>query len=565
MFEIFRREDFSKLPGTTGLFCLFDKERNALFAAAAKNIKEEIDRFLQNENDSLIEFSAQIDSVKILRSDENLPREFARLIRIEKPRFNFQINEQSLYPHLKITREKFPRLLVTRRILNERDEYFGAFLPATGVRIWLYVLNKLFRLRSCRLDIRGGDLPAPCAMFAEKRCLAPCVAELRDAGEYAETVALLRLFLTKNEAGLETFLMAEIEKLAENLEFEKASRRRDLLSAIKNIFADKRMNLWLDDAVDTYYLEKDSKKKFVHLVTTRGRKTLGFQTFVFPPDFSDSFVLSRILWQFYQFHAPKEIRLTKDFEGRKFFAESLSRQAGRRVKISLVSEKEYKTAFMSLKRSKLDLELKRLSNLTTTDEIQAELQEIFSLAAKPFRIEAFDVAHISNEDFVAASAAWENGKLLADEFNFWLPNSANEPQALAEAVKLRLNETRKKPDLILLDGGKSQMKAVKEILENDNLKIIAAVKPHRRHNEISHFLTESGERIEFESGAAFEVLRNLRDEAHALANGIHRQRRETRLLAGQKREIPAIVPIRFDEPDGAAENFRPITAFQLKV
>jgi excinuclease ABC subunit C len=560
MFENVRREDFSNLPETIGLFCLFDAKNNALFAGAAENLQKEISRISEGED----KFSEQIYSVEIRRTQENLPRELARLIRQKKPRFNLSIDEQTLYPHLKITNEKFPRLLVTRRILNETDEYFGAFLPRTGVRIWLYALSKLFRLRSCELDIRGGDLPEPCAMFAEKRCLAPCVENLCDFDEYAETVALLRLFLTRNESDLEKYLTAKIENLAENLEFEKASRRRDLLNSVKSIFADKKMNLWLDDAVDTYFLERTAKKTLAHIVTTRGRRTLGFQTFVFPADFSDSFVLSLILWQFYQFHAPKEIRVTRDFEGRRFFAQSLSRQAKRNVKVTKISEEEYKTAFLSLKRSKLDLELKRLSNLKTTDEIQTELQEIFSLREKPKRIEAFDVAHISNQDFVAACAVWEDGKIRADEARFWLLDSTNEPQAMAEAVKLRLMENAEKPDFILLDGGRSQMKAVREILENEFFQIFAAVKPSQRHSEISHFLTTSGERIDFKAKTAFEVLRALRDEAHATANSVHRQRRETQLLSGKKREMPLLVPIRFDEPYGAAENFRPISSVRLK-
>jgi excinuclease ABC subunit C len=562
MFDVFSREHFSQLPETTGLFCFFDAKNEAFFAGVAENLKTEVSRI--SENDS--QFFEQINLVEIWQTKENLPREFARLIRQKKPQFNLSIHEQTLYPHLKITNEKFPRLLVTQRILNEQDEYFGAFLPRTGVRIWLYVLNKLFRLRSCQFDIRGGDFQTSCRMFAEKRCQAPCVEEFSDAKKYAEKVDLLRLFLARNEVELQKTLKAKIENLAERLEFEEAGQWRDLLNLIENVFANRKMNLWLDDAVDTFYLDKDFEKTTVHLVTTRGRKTLGFKSFDFLNDenLSDSFILSQVLWQFYQFHAPKEIRLTKDFDGRKFFGESLSCQAGRLVKISLVAEEKYKTAAFSLKRSKLDLELKRLSNLKTTDEIQTELQQIFSLRAKPRFIEAFDVAHISNQDFVAACSVWENGKLQTNKFRFWILDSKNEPQAMAEAVSLRLNETENFPDLILLDGGRSQMKAVKEILKNENLEIIAAVKPNKQHNEISHFLTTSGERIDFEPRPAFEVLRNLRDEAHSLANEIHRQRREIQLLSNEKIENPLLVPIRFDEAGGAAENFRPISTFRLK-
>ena len=560
--ENFNFKDFSLLPTSGGLFCFFDEEQNALFAGAAENLKNEIGRILEGENP----FSEQVKSVEIRQTQENLPREFARLIRQKQPRFNFSINEEGLYPHLKITGEKFPRLLVTSRILNEKDEYFGAFLPRTGVRIWLYALSRVFRLRSCELDIRGADLPAPCVMFAEKRCLAPCAESLLDENEYTESVNLLRLFLSGNEKDLENLLQTKIENFAENLEFEEASRWRDLMNVVRNIFADRKMNLWLDDAVDTYFTEKDSEKTLVHLVTTRGRRTLGFQTFVFPGNFSESFALSQVLWQFYQFHAPKEIRLARDFENRKFFTESLSRQARRNIKVSLISERATQTAFFALKRSKLDAELKRLSNLKSEEEIRADLQTIFSLPESPKRIEAFDVAHISNENFVAACVVWETGKLRLDESRFWLLDTTSEPQAMAEAVSRRLNESKDRPDLILLDGGRSQMKAVKEILKNENIEIIGAVKPAGKHGEIAYFLTAAGEKIEFQKNEAFEVLRNLRDEAHSLANSIHRQRREKEVLPGKRREeeISFLVPIRFDEPGGGAENFRPISDVKFK-
>jgi excinuclease ABC subunit C len=550
--DCFNRKDFSRLPETTGLFCLFDSDARALFAGAAENLKKEI---FENQ------FFGQASSAEIRETKENLPRELSRLIRQTSPRFNFQINEQTLYPHLKITAEKFPRLLVTRRILNDTDEYFGAFLPRTGVRIWLYVLSRLFRLRSCELDIRGGDLSVPCVMFREKRCLAPCV----DGGpeKYAESVDLLRLFLAGKKTELLEILKAKIENSAADLEFENASEWRDLLNSARNIFADPRMDLWLGDAVDTYFIERDRENIFVHIITTRARRTLGFHIFVFPGALSDSFALGEILWQFYQFYAPKEIRLTKDLKGRKFFAASLSRQAGRDVRVSRVSEERSKTAFRSLKRSKRDLKLKRLSNLKTVEEIQIDLQRIFSLAGKPARIEAFDVAHISGEDFVGACAVWKDGKVRAENSGFWLLDSTNEPQAMAEAVHRRLNESEERPDLILLDGGQSQIKAVRKILADEDVPLIGAVKPGKRHAEISYFLTEGGARIEFESNPVFEILRNLRDEAHASANEIHRQRREIGLLSKQEGRETLLVPIRFDEPNGAAEDFPPISTVRF--
>src|SRR5687767_13045321 len=131
---------------------------------------------------------------------------------------NVSLAEQRLYPHLKITDEEFPRLLVTRKIENDNAEYFGAFLPETGVRFLLDFLNRIFRLRTCAIKIDGA-FDVPCPQFYSKRCVAPCVENLCDKTEYAETVALLRLFLQRRRAKLKEFFLAKIEKHAADLNF----------------------------------------------------------------------------------------------------------------------------------------------------------------------------------------------------------------------------------------------------------------------------------------------------------------------------------------------------------
>lgn len=141
-------------------------------------------------------------------------------------KLKISLTEHRLYPHLKITDEKFPRLLVTRKIENDSAEYFGAFLPETGVRFFLDFLNKIFRLRTCTLDI-DGEFSVPCPQFYAKRCVAPCVESLCDEKEYAETVELLRLFLQNRRKDFEKLLLEKIETLAEVLDFETASEWRD--------------------------------------------------------------------------------------------------------------------------------------------------------------------------------------------------------------------------------------------------------------------------------------------------------------------------------------------------
>ena len=193
---------------------------------------------------------------------------------------SFDISGQRLYPFLKITRERFPRLLVTRKVEADGAEYFGAFLPETGVRFFINFLDKLFKTRSCTIEI-DGDFIVPCPQFYARRCVAPCVRNLCSEKQYAETVEFLRLFLRRENAELKKKLLEKIEYFAEILDFETATEWRDKLNAIEDFWQKNEWILWLDDSTDSWRIERKNGEVFVYLVTMRGRKNLGRTVFVF--------------------------------------------------------------------------------------------------------------------------------------------------------------------------------------------------------------------------------------------------------------------------------------------
>ncbi len=440
---------------------------------------------------------------------------------------------ERLYPHLKITKEKFPRLLVTRKITTKKDEYFGAFLPETGVRILIGMLNKIFRLRSCEIKIKG-DFPQPCAMFYEKRCVAPCVAEICSGEEYAEYVETLRQFLSGDEYKFTEYLSGKINQLAENLDFEKAAKWRDILVNSQKLFADKKRNLRLDDAVDTYEVEETSENFTVYLVTTRGRKFLGGTHFVFPKNnLTAEMVLAETIRQFYQFYAPKEIRLTQDFPARKSLQNTLREKFARPVKILIVKDGLNVTTIQKLKRTKFESKFEQIGEPKPLEQIKTELRDIFNLKKKPSKIEAFDVAHISNKNFIAAGIVWENGEIKPEKTRLYAVDEQNELSAMANSVAQRFTQ-KPFPDLLLIDGGISQLRAAAEVLETMHIKnvvLISAVKPPNRHSEISHFLTFDERKIDFVTAdQTYETLRRLRDEVHTVANEAHRRQRDNQHL-----------------------------------
>lgn len=473
----------------------------------------------------------------------------------------------TLYPHLKITAEEFPRLLATRRILNKKDEYFGAFVSKTAFRIRFYHLNRIFKLRTCQLEI-DGNFSKPCQMFYTKKCVAPCVSAICTKAEYDEFVEAMRLFLREDDKNYEKMVVGKIDEYADNLEFEKAARWRDIWRESQDLKSEKTATVSLENAVDTYSYEEENEAHVFHLITTRGRKLAGNEEFVFEKSkASKEESLESILKSFYPFSAPREIRLPFEISDRKGIEKAFREKFKNQTKITIINQDLNTTAKMRLTRTRVEHQIERLGEDWGAERISNEFRRIFSLKKPVRRIEAYDVAHLAGLDFITANAVWQTGEMRKESVNYWKTGAASEPQAMAEAVRARL-EQKDAPDLILIDGGRGQLNAVLSLLDEKILKrtaFVSAVKPPKKHSEVSHFLTREGSRIDFIPGDRLhELLRNLRDEAHRTANELHRQFRDNKYIFAHKEteenaadEIPLVI-IRFDEPNGAAEDLQPI-------
>ncbi len=520
------------LPEDEGIFSFYNEQKQLLYVGVAKNIKEEADKFFFEKNSVLNRLN--IAEIKIIKSaNADLIKFFAETIRRKKPLYNISLCEQKLYPHLKITREKFPRLLVTRKIETDEADYFGAFLPETGVRFLLDFLNRAFRLRNCTVSI-DGNFPLPCTQFYEKRCVAPCVKNICDETAYGEFVQLVRLFLEDRQVDLEKFLHQKIESAAENLDFETATFWRDILLGVQSTWRERDLQLRLEDAIDSLEITEKNQEIFIYLVTQRGIKILGKRVFVFEKNinFPLEIFMSQFLWQFYQFHAPKEIRVTLDFPNRDFLSGVLSRRENRKIKINIVQPDNQKiTTERAFGRTKFEFNFRQIKPPSGFTDIQKELVKEFNLKCPPKRIECFDVAHISGTNFVAAKAVWANGEFLASEYQFWVFEENNELKMLEKGIEKSFETNEKMPGLVLIDGGKPQLNAALNALEKFGRRkfpLIAAVKPPRLHNEVSHFIAENGEIFDMKPDSdAMQLLVHLRDEAHELANRVHRTLRDT--------------------------------------
>lgn len=470
------------------------------------------------------------------------------------------------YPHMKVTNERYPRALATRAIEDDEAEYHGAFLPKTAARILIDFLNKTFRLRTCDIPI-DGSFPMPCTQYYRRRCVAPCVAKLCSHERYMARVALVRAFLANKRPDVRFSLKMLIKHASDRLDFENAAVYRDIMEACERFWKNTRQRIWLDDAVDTFVVEDTPAGITIYLVTHRGTGVLGRKVFVVGREDYESpdEAISSLIEGFYVTHLAREIRVSRPFSGRRELAHKLSLRFDRDARITIANPaKKGINAYRGIILSHDEHELDRARPQATPARIAGELAKRFGLNRKPQRVEAFDVAHISGTGFVAAWSIWDNGKFLSADFGFEISPEQSELDALAAAVERRIAAPTKAATLILLDGGKPQMNAVLKRLQTLTHRppIIAAVKPKGRHSAVAAFITEDGGSHPFDiDSPSHAMLQLLRDEAHDLANRVHRDYREMMPFyekAGFER--PLVVPLRFHAENGGAEDLLPIDA-----
>lgn len=441
----------------------------------------------------------------------------------------FSITGRPVYPHIKLTRERFPRALATRILKDDGDEYFGAFLNRTSVRILIDFLNRTFKLRSCAIRI-DGTFPVPCTQYYANRCVAPCVASLCDRESYLERVGLVRLFLRDDRELFLAAITKKIERAVEALDFETAGDFRDMRERVEWYWSNARWQVWLDDTVDTLELQEDDEPISVIIVSQRRSRALGEIVYKFAGSHgvAPTSALGDVVSQFYAHHLPREIRVSHEFEGRNALTKELGRKFGKKIKIVVAKSANRRvTTDRALDRTKERLMLEALSDKPNAGAIAAELAQIFRMGKAPSHVEVFDAAHISATGFAAAVAVWREGPDPSNEFEHWISDRESELETVRAFVADRVARTT--PDLIVIDGGQAHLRAGVEAVSKLSRppRVIAAVKPKGRHMSISHFLTDDNRRIEFAQDVhAFRILHRLRDEAHALANATHRLGRD---------------------------------------
>jgi excinuclease ABC subunit C len=483
----------------------------------------------------------------------------SNLIKKHKPRFNVMLKDDKQYPHLKLTNEEFPKVVLTRRVVRDGGSYYGPFLPVNLARKTLNLINRTFQLRTCDIEI-DGKLPRPCLEYHLKRCLGPCVKGLCTQDEYVEAARDVKALLEGRNKELAADLERRMWKFAEENKFELAAKYRDLHRTVLQLGDQQKMAITAERDIDIFGFYREQQRLALQLFTMREGRIVGRREFFWEdlPEgdgFDPSEFLGEVLVQYYSTDfVPVEIHVPCDFEDREVLEQLLTERRGRRVHI-LDPKRGRKKELVTLVETNAKIAFEQRFRVLKPDakKVLGELQEILELSYFPERIESFDISNISGAENVAGIVVFENGKPARAAYRRFIIKSvegANDFASIYEAVFRRyrraLDEQKPLPQLIFIDGGKGQLSAAAAAmreLDLEQVMLVGLVKPPKKHSEISHLLINGREDrpIPFDRNSlAFRLILQIREETHKTAIEFHRKRREKRDFTSELTSIPGI-------------------------
>lgn len=580
------KEQMSRLPHQPGVYLYANAAGETLYVGKARSLRDRVRSYLgaygtSPRHDALLDEATRLEVIVTDSVVEALALE-NNLIKQRFPKFNILLRDDKNYPYLQLTTtERFPRVVVARQVDTSGDFYAGPFLPAKLARRTMGLTHKIFGIRSCN-ELITGLRPRPCLEYDIGRCLAPCVVKICTEERYAVAIADTRMFLEGRNEELAGQLRHRMARAAREERYEEAAELRDAIRTVEAVRErqQKMATAGLNDR-DVIGIKLGAHGAVVHVFVFRGGRVIErfeLQTSskaggTSVPLTSDAELLEVALQQLYTDNIPPpEIHVAVEPLERDVLETWLSARAERKVRI-LVPQRGDKKDMVELAQRNAALAYRSRVDTEATAHYDAleSLQGILKLPAFPRRIECVDISTIQGSETVASLVVCEDGRMKRGEYRKFrvrreetalgvAPVTGTVPAvtgtvpvaparflddfaAMKQVVRRRYTRVLEAggpfPDLIVIDGGKGQLNAAYEALEEVGLSNLIAVGLAKKEELV--FLRDSDRPIAMDPhGPALRLLQRIRDEAHRFAVSFHRQARARRDLRSELDEIPGI-------------------------
>lgn len=548
-----------QLTGKPGVYRMLDADGQVIYVGKAKNLKKRVSSYF-TKNDVSVKTQVmvkQIRSIEVTVTNTEIEALILEnnLIKQLKPRYNVVFRDDKSYPYILLTKGKYPRLAYHRGAKKYKGEYFGPFPGASAVRHSLSLLQKLFQVRQCE-DSVFKNRSRPCLQYQIKRCKAPCVGYISEQ-EYAKDVELTRLFYQgKNELVIQQ-LTDDMEQAAEKLDFEKAAELRDQIAGLRKLTGKQVISGTQIDA-DIFAVTVTAGVACVLVMFIRQGGVLGSKSYF--PKFSgvntEDELAESFITQFYLSgkSPPSEIIVNRDSLSFDLLGDAIRQMAGKQVRVTAKVRAD-RADWLDLAVQNAEQAMQSRLNLQTSQKqkLQALKQEL-KLETLPEHMECFDISHTMGEETVASCVVFKDGaphRQSYRRFNIKDVTPGDDYAAIQQAVFRRYSRVIKEeaplPQLILIDGGKGQLKAAQKALDELGLTEVTCISVAKGTER------KAGMEQIFRPGQAIaqvfdthslglHLIQHIRDEAHRFAISGHRHKRGKARVKSWLEEIPGVGP-----------------------
>jgi len=564
-----------KLPDRPGVYLMRDVRGDVVYVGKAQSLRNRVRSYWQKATPagevhrirSVIDRVQDVEYTLTDSISEALLLE-ANLIKRYRPRFNVRLKDDKSYPYIKITMaDDFPRVERTRKLVEDGSRYFGPYASASSVDESMNLVRRLFPFRTCTIDIEDGKraLARPCLLFHIKRCQGPCIQAVSKA-DYGAQISQIELFLEGRQESVVQALTADMKVASEKTDYERAATLRDKIRAIERTMESQKMAAFKRTQLDMVGLARQDNQAAIQLFAIRGGKMIGRDVFLLDAvrEAPDEEVLSSFLLQFYaratsippQVLVPRELPDAADLEA------FLTERRGGPSRLA-VPQRGEKRELMALATRNAGETLAREQARWMADEGKTlgaleELAEALGLPGPPLRIECYDISNVQGSDSVGSMVVFEEGKPRSGEYRRFKIKTvvgANDFASHQEVLRRRFRRAKDgdegaeealrwaMPDLVIIDGGKGQVSAAKEVLDELGLHDLPLAGLAKEREE----LFQPGLVVPVvlpPTSSALYLVQRLRDEAHRFAITYHRDLRSKRQTRSAFDDLPGVGPKR---------------------
>jgi len=554
-------EQLKNLPTSSGVYMMKDAGGNILYVGKAVNLRHRVSSYFGTKQKLSPKLQRMVPRVNdldffVTTSEQEALILELNLIKRHHPHYNVRLKDDKTFPYLKIDlKEEWPRVHVTRRLLEDGGRYFGPFASARSIRQTLKVLKGIFLFHSCPRVITGTDSRA-CLEYHIGRCLAPCIGAVSQQ-EYAEVIKKVILFLEGKQNKIVHELESRMNRAAKALDFERAALLRDQIQAMHKVIEGQRIAATIRGEQDVIAFAQDKDQAHVQVFFIRSGKLIGRESFVLQGTRFEEprQIMTNFVKQFYASgpYIPPLLLLQYPVEDKMTIESWIQSRMGVKARIQVPSRGNKKQLVNIVAENALQgLEQLKIKQLVTPATFSAALDEIkreLQLPHTPLRMEGYDISNIGGKAAVGSMVVFEHGKPKPSHyrrFRIKTVSGADDYAMLREMLKRRFKHVSDAtgswatlPNLILIDGGKGQLNAARSAMDDTGASSTPIASLAKEKEEI--FTPHKPEPIVLpRSSPGLQLLQRLRDEAHRFALSYHQRVRKRETFASALDTIPGI-------------------------